>query len=133
MGELVIISESGVPHTAVRVQIGDGEPIWYGFRPQIRFMFLGKGMIDTSNREELAKHLVRFDVPDAQLEQALSKAITKYQNAMYILFVRDCVSFVTDFIRELGLMDALDAQNPIKGSPVFSPRNLVRNLSKRIQ
>ena len=121
MGELIIISEKGVPHTAVRVQIGNAAPRWYGFRPKTRFKAVGKGLVDTSNRDEYINTAVHFHLPDEILVQAVANTISTYRNATYILFVRDCVRFVIDFSREANI--------PIHRR-CFSPRCLVHTLSQ---
>ncbi|MCP4427866.1 MAG: hypothetical protein GY803_25565 [Chloroflexi bacterium] len=124
MGELIVISEKGVPHAAVRVQVGDNTPQWYGFRPQIRFKVIGKGVIDTSNREKHADKIVRFDFSDDMLVQAVAKTTLKYQDAVYILFFKDCVSFVVDFLQQIQL-----APNSFGNRLGFSPDKLISNLS----
>ncbi len=128
MGKLIIIAEKGVPHTAVKVQISDNAPQWYGFRPQKRFRAIGKGLVDTSNREEYARKSVHFNIPDKILVQAVANVLAKYQNALYILFFRDCVDFVTDLAEEVGLLSSID--KPFGTYLGFSPKRVVHNLSK---
>jgi hypothetical protein len=102
MGELTIISETGMFHSACRYTIGQ-KVSWMGFKPRTHRAPAGPGLVDTSDRTASINHTISFQVPDTVLMKAAQTVDAKYQPKTYILGVCDCVSLSADFAREVGL------------------------------
>ena len=102
MAELMIISETGMFHSACRCTAGE-QVEWYGFKPKAHLTPAGAGMVDRSDRAALVNHSVSFDIPAVRLHKAVQKAAAKYASKTYVLCVCDCVSFTADVARNVGL------------------------------
>ena len=102
MAELMFFTETGMFHSACRCTwVGPCE--WYGFKPRHHHAPEGIGFVDVSDRTASIKHAIAFDVNDALLRNAVRIVKAKYENAVYVLTVRDCVSFTADIARQAGL------------------------------
>lgn len=145
MGELKIITETGMPHSACGVEC-DWWPNehWYGFHPKEKGKPHGQGEVDQSDRSSLINYYVTFDIESQLLKSAIESVVAEYQNKTYTLFVTDCVSFSADVARKCnlsvdttnftpyGLIDYLYIRNPAK---VIKPKThlLEHAIAKRIK
>lgn len=102
MAELLIISETGMFHSACRCTWGTRVE-WYGFKPIAHRRPAGQGFVDTSDRTSQINHQVSFTVNDTALLLAVDTVRTQYRDAEYILGVKDCVSFSADLAWNAGL------------------------------
>jgi hypothetical protein len=102
MAELLIISETGMFHSACRCTWGT-KVQWFGFKPIEHRRPAGKGFVDTSDRTSQINHQISFTVNDTALLLAVDTVSKQYDGAEYILGVRDCVSFSADLAWNAGL------------------------------
>jgi hypothetical protein len=111
VGELTIISETGMFHSACRITIGQSSS-WIGFKPRTHRAPAGPGMVDTSDRTAFINHSISFQVADGTLMNLVQTVTAKYERATYVLGVRDCVSLSADAAREAGLAVPLVNMTP---------------------
>jgi hypothetical protein len=102
MAKLTIVSETGMFHSACRCTWG-GIVEWYGFKPRKHLTPEGPGFVDRSDRTPFIGHYVVFDVTDARLRSSIHRVTAKYNSALYLVTVHDCVSFAADVARNVGL------------------------------
>jgi hypothetical protein len=102
MGELTIISETGMFHSACRYTIGQSAS-WIGFKPRTHRAPIGPGLVDTSDRTASINHTISFAVADTTLIAAANAVSALYLPKTYVLGVCDCVSLSADFARQVGL------------------------------
>ncbi len=102
MAELMIISETGMFHSACRFTFSTSV-VWAGFKPKQHRAPAGAGIVDTSDRTDFINHQITFDVDEGRLRSALTKVTRAYTGATYVLSVKDCVSFSADIARNVGL------------------------------
>lgn len=103
MAHLVIISETGMFHSACLFDYSAEKRQWYGFHPKQHGRPAGQGEVDLLDRRAFINHYIRFDVTEAGLNAAERMIMSKYSNATYGLGVQDCVSLSADVARECGL------------------------------
>lgn len=111
MGELAIISETGMFHSACRCTYGNVVE-WYGFTPARARNPIAAGQVQVTDRTAYINHLIAFDVPEKLLKAAITAAVSQYRSATYILGVRDCVSFSAEVARGAGLAVPLVNMTP---------------------
>jgi len=103
MGFLVIISETGFPHSAC-LFITNGRQQWRGFKPRIPKVPYGPGYVDTSDRTKYIKNFVKFKINDSVLENALQKVTISYETRFYkVVLGPDCVNLSVDAASWCGL------------------------------
>ena len=102
MAELMIISETGMFHSAVRCTWGTTVE-WYGFKPKTHSAPAGAGMVDRSDRSALVNHSITFAVTDALLRVAIDQVANAYAGKTYVVTMCDCVSFTAEVARQVGL------------------------------
>ena len=102
MGEMMIITETGMFHSAVRVTIG-GRTTWYGFKPKKHGSPAGPGFVDNSDRSKEEKYWAKWDVDDVVLQAAVDKESKSYAHAYYAVGFIDCVSFTANVARDCGM------------------------------
>lgn len=103
MPQLVVISETGMFHSACLFDYGRDKREWYGFHPRSKGRPAGQGEIDRTDRRSFVNHYISFDVSEASLNAAVRRIETKYGSATYVLGVKDCVSLSADVAHECGL------------------------------
>lgn len=119
MAKLVIISETGMFHSACLFDYGPKRREWFGFHPKAHRTPAGKGELDISDRTTFINHYIRFEVSSEMLDASVRMIRRKYANATYALGVKDCVSLSADVASVCGLM--LPAVN-------FTPYGLIQIL-----
>jgi hypothetical protein len=102
MAQIKFITETGMFHAACRCEI-KGKVDWYGFKPIKSMEALYPGYVDKSDRTAHINHWVTFGVDDAVLQNGVNAVRSKYTGAIYAVGVKDCVSFVADVARKIGL------------------------------
>lgn len=102
VAELMIISETGMFHSACRCTFQSGVQ-WYGFQPAKARTPVSRGRVDRSDRTSYINHLVEFEISASRLRRAVSNVAAEYRHKNYILGVCDCVSFSADVARQSGL------------------------------
>ena len=103
MPHLVIISETGFPHSACLLDYSAARREWYGFHPKRSRSPAGAGEVDRSDRTAFINHYIRFQVSVARLDDAVAKIRSKYEGGTYAVGVKDCVSLSADVAYECGL------------------------------
>lgn len=103
MAHLVIISETGMFHSACLFDYSQTKRDWYGFHPRTHGRPVGAGEVDRTDRTCFINHYVRFEVSEVHLLEAERMIERKYGSATYALGVRDCVSLSADVAYECGL------------------------------
>lgn len=96
---LTFFDEYGIPHAVVKIEKSDGSTYWYGFKPVRQLAPVSKGYVDRSDRSNEVKNYVVFLIDDSMINQIEQVIAEKYEDATYILFNKDCVSFVADVAR----------------------------------
>ena len=99
MGELTIITETGMFHSAARATI-KGRTTWYGFKPKTHSSPVGAGFVDNSDRTKDIKYWASWDIDDVVLQAAVDKESKAYATSVYIVTVQDCVSFTANVCRD---------------------------------
>jgi hypothetical protein len=100
---LVIISETGMFHSACLFEYGPDKREWYGFHPRSKGRPAGAGEVDRSDRTSFINHYVRFRVSDQAIGAAVRRIESNYGSATYVLGVKDCVSLTGDVAHACGL------------------------------
>ncbi|MBR8831722.1 MAG: hypothetical protein N5P05_002685 [Chroococcopsis gigantea SAG 12.99] len=124
MGFLVIISETGFPHSACLFII-NGQRQWRGFKPKKLKMPVCEGYVDESDRTQFIDNanVVKFEVDDSVLNMTLETIRTTYNGLTYRVGIGpDCVNLAVDVAKLCGL------KTP--PPPNMSPNSLVENLKK---
>lgn len=113
MSTLRIISETGVPHIACRLEYDSGRVRWAGWQPVKGGRYwtredVGRGWIEDEDKEKAGKvnNYVTFDVRnDSRLEHAEHCMTRDYvvNDDTYGFGTRDCVSFARDVARYCDL------------------------------
>lgn len=103
MAHLVIISETGMFHSACLFDYGRDKREWYGFHPKKKGRPAGEGEVDRTDRTSFINHYVRFEVSESLLNAAVRRVESTYGSATYVLGVKDCVSLSADVAHECGL------------------------------
>lgn len=102
MAELMIISETGMFHSACRFTFSDSVQ-WRGFQPARRRNPVSPGKVERVDRTQYINHFVRISVNEAVLRRAMNAVTTEYSSKEYVLGGVDCVSFSADVARECRL------------------------------
>jgi hypothetical protein len=102
MAELMIISETGMFHSACRFTLSSSVE-WRGFQPARSRTPVGRGKVERVDRTPHINHFIRFDVDESVLRRAMNTVTTDYASKNYVLGVVDCVSFTADVARECRL------------------------------
>jgi hypothetical protein len=102
MAQIKFITETGMFHVACRCEI-KGRVEWYGFKPKKSMVPAYTGYIDTSDRTALINHWITFGIADSVLQSAITSVRASYNGDLYVLGVKDCVSFAADMARKAGL------------------------------
>lgn len=116
MATIMIISESGFPHCAFRINALE----WYGFKPSIPKMPVSSGHVDHSDRSAYVASSVTLRVSDNLVQTEVPRIEMLYASQAYVVGVHDCVSFVADVAEALGLV--------IPPRPNFLPGNFVASM-----
>ncbi len=102
VAELMIISETGMFHSACRCTFTDRVE-WYGFQPAIHRMPICQGRVEREDRTKHINHRIVLEVDTHRLQIAIHKTTVEYRHKTYALGVIDCVSFSADIARQCGL------------------------------
>lgn len=102
MGELRMITETGMFHSACKATVG-GTSNWYGFKPRAHGRPMGPGFVDTSDRTAEEKYWATFSIDDVVLSRAIARVVPAYAHAYYTVTVQDCVSFTAAIARAAGM------------------------------
>jgi hypothetical protein len=107
MGRLTVISVTGTTfHSACRLEYhgpnyNDG---WLGFGPAKHHHPASRiGKVFREDENFRINHGIMIEVEDTILFRAGEEAVKKYSSGMYLVGVRDCVSFSADLVRECRL------------------------------
>jgi len=112
MAHLVVISETGMFHSACLFDYGTTRREWYGFHPKSHGRPAGEGEVDRTDRTGFINHYIRFNMSASRLDASARMITQKYGSATYVLGVKDCVSMSADVIRECGLRVPLVNMTP---------------------
>ena len=102
MAELMIISETGMFHSACRFTFTGGVE-WRGFQPARSRNPVSPGMVERVDRTQHINHFIRISVNEAVLRRAMDAVTAEYSSKNYVLGVVDCVSFSADVARRCRL------------------------------
>lgn len=119
MSHLLVISETGIPHSACLFNYTYTYR-WVGFHPAKTRSPLGIGELDFSDRSQYIKFSVGLSTDDMTLKVVMDRIISKYQNAYYTVGVNDCINLAVDAANWCGFK--------VPPAPNMVPDNLVKNL-----
>jgi hypothetical protein len=102
MAKLKFTSETGMFHSALCANLGDGDH-WYGYGPVVRRSSVGAGQVHTDDRSAFINHEINFLVADAALKSAISITTNEFNGTTYAVGIHDCVSFTAQVARRVGL------------------------------
>jgi len=96
---LMVISETGVPHSACLFRYPNDVEKWFGFKPIAHLSPFGPGFVDTASRLPYLNHSITFEASERDLISCEAMIGAKYGTATYQLGVLDCVSLSADVAR----------------------------------
>lgn len=116
-----VISETGVPHSAVLLEYPDGTKKWLGFKPKGDKMPIDDGKIDEADTTKNVSTYVRFKVDAAKLKTVEEAVRKEFAGKTYFVTKYDCVNLSVAFAEGLNLK--------VPGKPNLLPSSLVENLT----
>ena len=116
MSTIMIISETGFPHCAFRMNTTE----WYGFKPALPKMPISSGHVDRGDRTAYIASQVTLRVSENLVVAYVAQIAQRYASQPYVVGFHDCVSFVADVAEAVGLI--------IPPRPNFLPGNFVASM-----